>query len=1173
MARPHLNERDQDLVREWQGLRGQVTQGHAHEGWRNKPGFEWVKNNGAVCIRVVACLLLALISAAPLCAQQASDVVWRGVLRDAGGAPIAAATVELKGSKASAHERTRTDGSFQLHPLPQGQYQLRVTANGKTTESAQSVELAAATQAAVVTLSSRGEISMTEMQGESGAATGGEQLTGQAVSSLPLNGRDFSTLLLLAAGTMTDTNGATNFTQQFAIDGQRGVEATFAMDGADISDPEMGGSTFTNFNVDAIQDLQSYSGWMPAEIGRGASGYTNIITRSGASGFHGSFFEFLRNSALDARNYFDHPTPAYPGRIPPFRRNEFGFTNGGPLFVPHVYDGRKRTFYFGQYQGFRQVLGTTQVMPVPTLEERQGVDPVTYADGSTDTLNVPVNPSIAAILARYPEPNLPTGAYGVRTYATPSTVTTNANQFSFRIDHTFSPKSQFYTRFNWDNLTGPTTNPDQTAVDQAFGVEYIDHQRNFMVNYTRTLSPRLVTQSLFSVTRSTPGFPTTDYTDPAVKFNDGLFESFNSAGGSVMQAYGNLFEGHQDLTYTRGGHVLKAGFEARLNRDTTYFGTSPDGEYDFGGGTAYATEAIPSASGTHDIAVGQALPDTLSAFLSGSAFVYTVALAPTYSSGGQHIGPAAVNRENYNAWIQDTWKITPVLTLDYGLRWEYYSPIQERAHRTAAFRTINGAQQYVINPQPGYSTTLNGWGPRVQATWQMGSNMTAHAGGAITVIPPNIWQDNFLTGSTPYVFYPRQVASTTVPISYGFTINPQELPHVYTPAGTNVFAAGSSTSVPANTVMDVNRFEKDLAVLTQSSTVSALNLSGIDASFGNATLYTWTMGVERKLGNLTADANYVGTAAEKLPRYSFPNAYPGASPGFAPHTQFDSNGNVAGGFGVENVIVSDAHSTYHALQTSLAGTVPHGGPGVQASYTWSKSLDDTSLVLGGTGSTGATTSGFSQNPFDTHPEKGPSNFDVTHSFALSLAQDMHVSQAPLLRDLSKTITGGWEMLSISSISSGLPFTVFSGIQQTGYGANGVDRPDQIATPQLSTARKVREDYFGQGANNGADYFSIPIHLAGGSGPNAGRLGTLGRNTFRGPAYYDFDFAFIKDTSFGRRRSGTELTDLQFRAELFNLFNIVNMGLPANVLTGSGFGFISRTAGTSRQVQFSLKLIY
>ena len=179
--------------------------------------------------------------------------------------------------------------------------------------------------------------------------------------------------------------------------------------------------------------------------------------------------------------------------------------------------------------------------------------------------------------------------------------------------------------------------------------------------------------------------------------------------------------------------------------------------------------------------------------------------------------------------------------------------------------------------------------------------------------------------------------------------------------------------------------------------------------------------------------------------------------------EFDSAGNVIGGFGVENIIVANSHSTYHALQTSLSGTVGHGGPGIQASYTWGKSIDDTSFVLPGTGSTGAVAAGTAQNPFDDHPEKGPSSFDVTHGFGLSVAQDLHLESRELSpAGLSRKITDGWEMLSISSISSGSPFTVYSGIQQTGYGAGGVDRPDQIAKPQLSTARKVREDYFGHG---------------------------------------------------------------------------------------------------------------
>jgi hypothetical protein len=1116
-------------------------------------------------------MALSLLCATVARAQQSTLCIWQGALRNAEGAPIANATVRLAGGAKTEEAKTGADGAFHFPALPAGQYRLTVSAKGRRVNYTQPITLAPQGPPVALALSDRGELAVAVVEGQS--ATGGEQLASQTVSELPLNKRDFSTLLLLAAGTMTDANGATNFTAQFAINGQRGVEATFAMDGADISDPEMGGATFSNFNVDAVEGIQSSSGWMPAEIGRGASGFTNIITRSGASGFHGSFFEFVRNSAFDARNYFDHATPVYPGRIPPFRRNEFGFTNGGPIFIPHIYDGRDRTFYFAQFQGFRQVLGTTQVMPLPDASERAGIDNVTYPDGSTDTLTVPIDPGIAAVLARYPLPNDPSGSFQAHTFATPSKVATDADQFSLRIDHRFSAKDQFFARFNLDNLTGPTTNPDQTAIDPTFGVVYIDRQRNVVGTYTRTVSPRLSFESSLSIERSTPGTPTANHTDPAVKFNDSLFEAFDSAAGTVMQAYGNLFQLRQNVQYTTARHAFKFGAEIRANRDTTYFGISPNGEYDFGGGTAFAGEYIPSKSGMHDIHPGDPLPDTLSSLLSGSPFAYTIAIAPPYFSNGAHIGPAAINRNNVNAYFQDAWKISSRLTLEYGLRWELYTPISERARRTAGFLYANGTQEYVVNPQPGYRTEWKGWGPRAQAAWQISDKWQAHAGGAITVIPPNIWQDNFLTGSTPFAVLPRLLSAANAPIHYGFQLTPSELPRAYTPAGNDIFPTGQTNTVAPNTVMDINRYEQDVAALTPGHVVSDLVLSGIDRNFGNATLYTWTAGLERKFGNLTADAAYVGTAAQRLPRISFPNAYPGADAAFAPLTTFDSAGNVTGGFGFENEITATAHSNYHALQTSLSGNVGHQGPGLQASYTWSKSIDDTSQVFGGTGSTGAVAQGASQNPYDNHPERGPSTFDVTHGFSLSVAQDLHLDSAGLLQSIPRKVTGGWELLSISSISSGSPFTVFSGIQQTGAGSNGVDRPDQIAVPHLSTARQVREDYFGQGVNNGSEFFSIPIHIAGGTGPNQGRFGTLGRNSFRGPAYYDFDFALIKDTPFGRRKSGAERIDMQFRGEFFNLFNIVNMGLPANIIDGSGFGEISKTAGTSRQIQLSLKMIY
>ncbi len=1148
-------------------------------------------------------LLLGLMVAISLEAQQSVPSVpaWTGIVRTAAGEPAAGAkvTVYAPGAKKNPTAVTGTDGRFAIADIRFGSHKVSVQLPGRGPTAPAAVDILGLT--VVLTVSDQNVLSIaaspqTSAVGVShgnpnttsnpASTTDGEKLSSEKVNELPLNGRDFSALLLLAAGTMTDVNGQTNFTQQFAINGQRGVEAVFAMDGADVSDPEMGGSTFTNFDVDAIQELQSSSGWMPADIGRGAAGFTNIVTRSGKNGFHGSFFEFLRNSALDARNYFDHPSTAEPGRIPPFRRNEFGITNGGPVVLPHVYDGRDRTFYFVQYQGFRQVLGTTQVLAVPTVAERAGQDVVTYPDGSTDTLQIAgssnspgVNPAIASILARYPLPNNPTGAYGARTYAAPSNVNTDTDQFSVRIDQKVGAKGQLFGRFNYDNLTGPTTNPDQTLLDPSFGVQYVDRQRNGVITYTRTASRRFLWSTSLSFTRTTPSFVTPNHIDPALKFNDGLYEAYNSAAGSVMSAFGNLFQGQLNFTWTTARHAAKWGAEARLNRDTTYFGISPNGEYDFGGGTVYSPVFIPSASGQHDVLPDQPLPDTMSSLLLGYPYGYTIAVAPPYASNGAHIGPAAINRNDVNAYIEDTWKINAQWTLEYGLRYELYTPISERAHRTSSFLNsfppVGVGQEYLINPQPTYQTDWNGWGPRVQADWNAPHAVHVHMGGAITVIPPNIWQDNLLTGSTPYVVYPRVNAAQNGEIAYGFQITPDELPPVYNTAGVNVLASGDPKKVPANTVIDVNRYQQDLATLAPSQQLSLLSLAGIDRRFGNGYLQTWTLGLERAFGGLTADVAYVGTSAFRLPRMSYPNAYPGADPEFARFTTFDGSGAVTGGFGFESVLTGTSHSSYNALQTSLSGNVGHGGPSLQAGYTWGKSLDDVSGVIGGAGSAGAVTLFSPQNPFDTQAERGPSSFDVTNAFTLSAAQNLHFEHLGLQSDRTRRLTKGWELLSITTITSGSPFTVYSGIQQTGAGTIGADRPDQIGTPDLSSAggsTRPRDDYFGRGANN-ASFFSIPVGIAGGTGPNSGRFGTLGRNTFRGPAYYDFDFALIKTTPIGHRESGLERADVQFRAELFNLFNIVNMGLPANTIEGTGFGMISKTAGTSRQIQFSLKLIY
>jgi len=1117
-------------------------------------------------------------------------------VRDSGGNLIAKAKVQVRSVNGDTTREVATgdDGTFAFDGTPGGTYRVAVAlghATWQTTSPIQvgengsirtNLQLSPSSQDLVVQVTSESKALNPQGQDDPASqASGGERLSSGSVSSLPLNARDFSKLLLLAAGTMTDANGAANFTQQFAVNGQRGIATVFALDGFDTTDPEMGGATFSNFNVDAIQEVQASSGVMPAEIGHGAASFTNVITKSGANQIHGSVFEFVRNAAFDARNYFDHNVVGDHRRIPPFVRNEFGFTNGGPVVLPHIYDGRDKTFYFGEYQGFRQVLGTTQVIPVPTAAERQGIDTITFPG---DTLTVPVNSAIAPVLAHYPLPNHPTGAYGEHTFATYSKVTTRTDQFSVRVDHRISDKATLLTRFSLNQVTGPQTNPDQTVIDPSFAVQFFDHQRNAGIKYTRTISPRLVSETSLGYIRSTPFFPAINHTQPAITYGDGLFQGFNSAGGSIFGSYSNLFQVKQDFSFTRANHAFKWGTEIRLNRDATIFGTNPNGLYSFGGGTAYSPVFIKSASGMHDIQVGAPFPDSLTGLLTATPYDYNVIATASFTPAGNRFDEAAVRREAYNFYFQDNWKATPRLNVNYGLRYEVNSRIHEAESRTSIPKFVDSSgrdvpywdhsakQIFLYNPQPPYDQDWGGWGPRIAVDYALSNHTVLHASGAITSIVPNLWQDNFLTGALPLVASLFVSAQPTMPVPFQNSVVPVTLPTPYTPAGQPLFPNGTTKGAGANLEIDLVRYQNDLTALTPGHQVQLLSMTGIAKDFRNGYIGTWTAGVDHDFGDFKFSAAYVATAGIHLARVYAPNSYGGATAPFAPFTQFDSAGNAVGGFGPEWIITSHSHSTYHSLQTSVTKNSARFGLGVQASYTYSKSLDDTSSVLGGLlGATGVILQTLPQNPWNPDADKGPSTFDVTHVFTASVIQLLPLERVGFLRPLGRTLTRGWQVLNITTLMSGPAFSVYSGIQQTGVGSSGSDRPDLSEQPHFSTHHSVREDYFGRGTDN-ASFFSIPINVPGGTGPNQGRFGTLGRNTFRGPGFQNYDFAVIKDTPFGHR-GGSEFATVEFRAEFFNVFNLVNFGIPNNILRGSGFGVVSKTAGSSRQIQFSLKLIY
>ena len=675
-----------------------------------------------------------------------------------------------------------------------------------------------------------------------------------------------------------------------------------------------------------------------------------------------------------------------------------------------------------------------------------------------------------------------------------------------------------------------------------------------------------------------------NHTQPAITFADDLYEPYNSAAGTITGATGNLFQFRQAFASTRGAHALKFGAEMRFNRDASVYGVNPNGTYLFGGGAAYAPADILSASGQHNINSGAPLPDSLSGFLSGTPFSYNTTVPAPYTAVGDKFDEVSIRRSAYNFYFQDTWKISPRFTLNYGLRYEANSPIEEPLHRSSAYGFVDaqgkrvppweaGAQEIVLmNPQPPYGRDLNGWGPRLSAEWQAAGNTVLRAGGAITTMLPNLYWVNFLTGNFPFIVNPYLAALPGAPVPFEDDVTAFRLPTLYTIAGQEAVPGGNTRLVPANTPLDVPRFEADLSALTPGGQPQPLSMQGDNRDIRTGYIGSYTASVEQTLKDFVLTASYVATAGVKLENMSNPNSYTGASPEFARYTQFNSSGQITGGFGPEMLVTTGSHSTYHALQASVTKNTPRLGLGLQSSYTLSKSLDDTSAVVSVYGGmAGPIIQTFPQDPWNPGADKGPSNFDVAQVFTTSVIQVLPLERLSFLQPLGRKLTSGWQVLNITTLTSGSPFTVYSGIQQTGVGSGGGDRPDQIAKPHFSTSRTIREDYFGLGAENDT-FFSIPIDVPGGTGPNRGRFGSLGRNTFRGPGLHDFDLALIKDTALGNH-AGPEPVTLEFRGEFFNAFNLVNFGLPLNIIRGSGFGLINKTAGTSRQIQFSLKLFF
>jgi hypothetical protein len=612
------------------------------------------------------------------------------------------------------------------------------------------------------------------------------------------------------------------------------------------------------------------------------------------------------------------------------------------------------------------------------------------------------------------------------------------------------------------------------------------------------------------------------------------------------------------------------GVEVRFARNAEINSMNGNGTYTFGGGPAYSPVKIESDSGQHNISPGDLLPDTLSAFLTGTPSSYSRMIAGRGFSQNNRPAANTIHREAYNFYFLDNWHVGPHMLISYGLRYELNTPMRVGENRSQGARffapdgsrpyypTSGATQQWVVNPDPLWNTDWNGWGPRLSVSWEPRDKTLLRAGGGITTLVQYPWPNVSITNHFPYAVTISPSARPGSPVPFDNSVAQIVPPAIYTPEGTLIDPAKSG-QWPGNTPIDVIRFEQELAALLPGNTIRPVQGNSTAQNFRNGSLYTYTAGIQQEIFGLNVSASYIGLAGVHIQGMSFPNNYAGASPGFAPFTLFNAAGQIIGGFSQEQLFDNSVHSSYHAGELVVRMPPTERGVGFSLSYTFAKSMDNAGGYGGGGGGAGR------QNPQDGASEKARSSIPGPHSLTFNVSAKLPFERL-VHRGFIHRVVSGWQITGISQLRSGMPFTVVSGIQQTGYGTGGSDRPDQIGNPVLSMSRAVRQDYFGLGAAN-ASYFYIPIKVTDGTGPYQGRFGTLGRNTFNGPLLHNFDVALSKEFTLAKE------IKLQWRAEFYNVFNLVNFNTPNNVLTGSGFGMITSTASNSRQLQFSLKLVY
>jgi hypothetical protein len=1109
-----------------------------------------------------AWLWTALFLLAPSLLQaQAVGEIW-GTVRDPSGALIPHANITAVEQSTGLKYSTVTTGAgnYSLTRLPIGTYTLTGGTSGFKVATITEVTLEVGQQREVnftlALAASTQEVTVSAappLLNTSNATLGGV-VSGQQVQTLPLNGRDITTLIGLEPGTVTDSNGpqVLNVTGNsfMSSNGTRGFTSVTYLDGSNVTNNEYGGAMMTNFNLDAISEFRVLQNDYSAQYGSGGGYVVQLASKAGTNQFHGSLLEFVRNSDLDARSFFATT-------VPPLQRNEFGGDIGGPIV-------KNNTFFFFDYAGFRQRSGNPNFYLFPSADNRNGVVNITGANGQPDQLSVPLTPAAQTVLNGYPLPNDPTGPYGPNTYLSALKTPFNSNQYSGRIDHRFSDKDSMFGRFTYDNMDEPVLQLEEATIggpSWSQGLYY--NARNLTVSEVHIFTPTLTNTLALTWTRTINHLAAPSVTNlAAVVTNDG---SLGGWGPEVGGWSGNPDTGivNDTVNWVKGRNMINIGFEIRDTHapQSGFSIGEANGQYTFGAGTPLPV-SITSASGLNNLAAGSPSPSGIVSLMAGAPVSLAEGLAFP-GLGGLLNGLGAVYQLrywNYAGWLQDDITLTSKLTLNIGLRWEYNSiPTEEHGKVTAVVDDshLDGGSLYrdlVLNPRPLWQPDYGAddFGPRVGLAYRLSPKTVLRGGfGTFTGLP--IAQSAQQSGAIFPWAASTSVATSTFPSVNA--VRPGTPPALVSLSGATVPPNGNTNAIAPNTPLNL---APDLAFFGEP-----IELNAISMSLRNGYMINGNVSLERQLpGDMALSITYVASNGVALQGSSFPNAYSGASPQYTPYT--DANP----GLGEFQVIDNHEHSTYNALEVQVRKTSPRYGLTFQSSYTYSKLLDNGD-------NSGLNNSQVQQDPFCWRCDKALGNINTPQNFVMDAIYTLPLEHWQALSHLPTRLIHGWEVSGIESSRSGSPFTVTSPYPVAGFGTDtyyGViaTRPDMVGKATLNSPSNYNQSlmYFTpavvqDGTTLGQQVFATPGGKATGL---QSQPGNLGFDTFRAPVGNDLDFSVIKDTNI------TESKTLQIRAEFFNIFNLHAFGAPGTTLGVPGFGLFSGS-NSGRIIQFGLRLTF